>query len=286
MPRRRPTPPAEALRQLQEAQSRPFWRTPSLRLSLASVMLLMLMWFFENKLNLDTSPPKLAADISQKFATAADLDNATQYFTRAQIYLEHHRPGEAVSDYNHVLRQTPDSFLALQGRAQAYLRLGEPQLALADFTQALAVRPDAMTVLNNRALVYMQLNQPEAALADYDRALELQPDSALLHANRGLVWAALDKPTQALQDFRQAQSLNPDYAPGFFFEGNQWLKQSQYERAERAYVLAVRRDPELAEAWHNLGLSRKHQGRCEAARQDFQQACELDYAPACAQKCR
>lgn len=276
---RRPTSPQEALEQLRAERNRPFWRTPSLRLTTATILLLILMAFLQNRLGQPPTP------VQQKYATPADLDNATQYFTRARIYLEHDRPGEAIADYTHVLKDNPDSFLALQGRAQAWLRLEEPEQALADFTAALALRPDAMEIYNNRALVYMQLNQPAAAINDYDRALAHQPDSALLYANRGLAWSELGKSEQALADFRTAQRLNPDYALAFFFEGNHWLTQQAPAEAEAAFNLALRLQDDLAGALHNRGLARQQLGRCSEAQPDFERACALGYTASCEQRC-
>lgn len=275
----RPTSPQEALEQLRAARNRPFWRTPSLRLTLATVLLLVLMAFLQNR------PGQAPTPVQQKYATPADLDNPAQYFTRARIYLEHDRPGEAISDYTHVLKDHSASFLALQGRAQAWLRLGDHPQALADFTAALALKPDAMELYNNRALVYMQLNRPVEALSDYDKALAHQPDSALLHANRGLAWSALGKSEQALADFRAAQRLNPEYALAFFFEGNHWLSQQAPAQAELAYNQTLRLQNDVSEALHNRGLARIQLMRCPEARQDFATACALGYAASCEQTC-
>ncbi|MBF2052035.1 MAG: tetratricopeptide repeat protein [Candidatus Sericytochromatia bacterium] len=276
---RRPTSPQEALEQLRAERNRPFWRTPSLRLTTATILLLILMSFLQNRLGQPPTP------VQQKYATPADLDNAAQYFTRARIYLEHDRPGEAISDYSHVLKDNPASFLALQGRAQAWLRLDQPEQALADFTAALALKPDAMELYNNRALVYMQLGRPDHAMADYNQALKYQPDSALLHANRGLAWADLGKSEQALADFRLAQRLNPAYALAFFFEGNHWLAQKMPGQAETAYTQALRLQDDLSEALHNRGLAREQLGRCSAALADFERACALGYTASCDQSC-
>ena len=280
MPRRRRTRPEEALAELQLARQRPFWRTPALRLTMASIVIVILMTFFELKLNPHADDPH-----GDKTLTPADLDNATQYFTRAKIYLDNQRPSEAVSDYDHVIQNNPRSFLAWQGRAQAHQSMGDYQTALKDYTQALALRPESMEALNNRGLLYLQQNKPRAALQDYQAALKLHPDSALLYANRGLALEASGNSAAALKDFKQAQNLNPDYELAYYFEGNFWLHQKKFPAAEKAYLKALKRNPERVEAILNIGLAKKYQRRCTEAQNDFKLACQLGSKQACTQKC-
>ena len=277
---RKPTPPHEALRQLQEARSTPFWRKPGLRLTLASVVIVILMGVFKKKFDQPVKSPQEQTEL-----TAPNLNSAKDYFTRAQIYLEHDRPEEAISDYNHVLKDNPKSFLAWQGRGQVAFKMGDYPSALADFNQALSLRPQAMEILNNRALTYLQLGQPSKAVLDYQQALNKSPDSALLMANLGLAHQAAGQGAEALKAFQEAQQLNPDYLLARLFEGNYWLAQKDYRQALPFYDRVLGKRPDQVEAWHNRGLAYQGLGQCKAANYDFKQACELGYAKACKQKC-
>ncbi len=277
---RKPTPPLEALRQLQEARAKPFWRKPGLRMTLACVVIALMMGVFKKKFDQPVRTPQEQAQL-----TAPNLDSPKAYFTRARVYLEHDRPEEAISDYNHVIKSNPKSFLAWQGRGQVAFRMGDYPSALADFDQALSLRPRSMEVLNNRALTYLQLGQASKAVADYQQALQQLPDSALLMANLGLAYQAAGDSVAALKAFQAAQQLNPDYLLATLFEGNYWLAQKKFKQALPLYDRVLGGRDEQAEAWHNRGLAYQGLQNCKAANYDFKQACELGYAKACKQKC-
>lgn len=277
---RKPTSPQEALRQLQEERAKPFWRKPGMRMTLAAVVLALMMGVFQKKFDQPIKTPQQQAQL-----TTPNLDSAKAYFTRARVYLEHDRPEEAISDYNHVLKANPKSFLAWQGRGQVAFSMGDYPSALADFTKALELRPQSMEILNNRALTHLQLGQAAQAVRDYQLALKYTPDSALLMANLGLAHQANRESELALKAFQQAQQINPDYLLAKLFEGNYWLAQKRYKQALPLYDQVLGGRSDQAEAWHNRGLAYQGLKQCKAANYDFKQACELGYAKACKQKC-
>ncbi len=291
MSRLRPTPPREALRQLQAQRERSFWQRPQARLSIACVLLFVLIGViqmrFRREKELHVPDQQLAEELQKNPLTAKSLANPQAYYTRARIYLEHDRPAEALSDYTHVLSDNPEAVLAYKGRAQVFLRVKKYAAALADFEKVLALSQDPeiqREVLNNRGLIKMQWGQYKAAIVDYLSALKQSPppaQAALLYSNIGLAYEALADLPKAHLAYQTAQQKASTYTLAFWFEGRLWAQQKEAQKAIPLLKKATADRPDLGEAWWLLAETEntlKHPAKAQLA---YQNACRVGIKKAC-----
>ena len=130
--------------------------------------------------------------------------------------------------------------------------------------------------VNNPRLVYSQgdglhpspAGANEAARAIYQRLVDGVPDVPSL---------ALDLPSleKTVERLSQAQ---PEYSRVYNRMGNQFLKQGELQRAIKQYRLALKEDPESAEAHGNLGIALERMGGPHALQDaiaHYQRAIEL-----------
>lgn len=295
MPRLRPTPPHEALRQLQQQQARSFWKRPQARLSIACVLLFVLIGVmqirFQGEKETFLPDGQLAQELQKNPITAKSLANPQAYYTRARIYLEHDRPAEALSDYTHVISDNPQAVLAYKGRGQVFLRVKKYAAALADFEKVLSLSKDPeirREVLNNRGLIKMQWGQYKEAIVDYLSALKQSPppgQAALLYSNIGLAYEALADLPKAHLAYQTAQRKASTYTLAFWFEGRLWAQQKETAKAIPLLKKATTDRPDLGEAWwllaellYQADAPRKD---CKAAQRAYQNACQVGIKKAC-----
>lgn len=126
--------------------------------------------------------------------------------------------------------------------ARAALDDGDPQTAIVEAEELLDVDPDNLDALFLVGDASLELGDALGARAAYERYLELCPDDP--GALSGLAVASYD-----LTDL---------------------------DTCQKAAQQAVALEPNLAEAWHQLGLVHELRGDTAAARQHLRRAAELD----------
>ena len=294
MPRLRPTPPREALRQLQQQRERSFWKRPQARLSLACILLFVLIGVMQMRFHREKEAQipdhQLAQELEKNPLTSKTLANPQAYYTLARIYLEHDRPAEALSDYTHVISDHPEAVLAYKGRAQVFLRVKKYAAALNDFEKVLALSHDPeiqREVLNNRGLIKMQWGQYKEAIVDYLSALKQSPppgQAALLYSNIGLAYEALADLPKAHLAYQAAQQKASTYTLAFWFEARLWAQQKENERALPLLRKATTDRPDLGEAWWLLAEVTQTLKQCDEAQRAYRNACQVGIKKACKKK--
>lgn len=291
MSRLRPTPPREALRQLQQQRERSFWKRPQARLSIACVLLFVLIGVmqmrFQREKEMQVPDHQLAQELQKNPLTSKNLANPQAYYTRARVYLEHDRPAEALSDYTHVISEQPDAVLAYKGRAQVFLRVKKYAAALSDFETVLSLSKDPeiqREVLNNRGLIKMQWGQHKEAIVDYLSALKQSPppaQAALLYSNIGLAYEALADLPKAHLAYQTAQQKADTYTLAFWFEGRLWAQQKENTKALPLLKKAATDRPDLGEAWWLLAEIEQTLRHCDEAQRAYHNACQVGIKKAC-----
>lgn len=151
---------------------------------------------------------------------------------------------DSVSLWERTLEVNPGSGLVHYYRANALREAGRLEDALAGYDRALEIGlPLRGSALTNRGLTRSAAGQRSLALADLDEAIRLAP-SAERYLNRGSIRIQPD-----------AGGAAPDLAG-----------------ATADWSEALRRDPDLVEAYHARGVALEALGRPEAAAADYREA--------------
>ncbi len=167
--------------------------------------------------------------------------------------------------------------------------------------------PLSPTVVYFVGLVNHMLKNYKDARDAYDRVIELNPDFELAYLNRSavmyeqelmrynealysskvrLVWGDVDQDvaerepelpdfSSSLKDLDKVIKLRPEWAIPYFNKGNILLAQKKYDEAIGYFSLAVDKEPGLAEAYFNRGLTQIFLNRLEYGCSDLSQAGEL-----------
>jgi tetratricopeptide (TPR) repeat protein len=114
------------------------------------------------------------------------------------------------------------------------------------------------------------------SLRDYEAASRATPTDARYHQGLGEIWYRLGRPERALREWELALHWRPDYFPAhnnlaalLAFEGR------DLERARHHAQVAVRLEPENADAWFTFADVHQRVGELDVARRAYQQALRL-----------
>lgn len=101
--------------------------------------------------------------------------------------------------------------VALFNRGQAHLTLEKPGDALPDFDAVLKLSPDDRDGLMIRAITRRQLKDLDGALEDFNRLETLKyAPAAQLYLNRSMVYHLKGEQEKTLSDLRKALALDPN----------------------------------------------------------------------------
>ncbi|NJR47707.1 MAG: tetratricopeptide repeat protein [Hyellaceae cyanobacterium CSU_1_1] len=260
----------------------------------------------QHKLYRDLTPVRALEDfLFQIIGKPRRFDNAkvAQAFQLGMQYQRENRLEAAQMEYLKVIAEQPQHAEALSGLGtiarqmnqldqaekylsrsvtvqprfpQAWFSLGNLRQAQGQFLaaeqayrQALNLRPDSAPIYNNLGYVLQKQDKWSAAASCYQQALELMPNCIEADVNWGNALFAQDK----LSPEKQAHYAQLNYKLGL---GRHRVGDAQ--TAEIYYRQAISMQPDLVEAYYNLG-SILQQQRLDEALDCYQQVLQLD--PAC-----
>ncbi|MFZ5914063.1 MAG: tetratricopeptide repeat protein [Pseudomonadota bacterium] len=145
-------------------------------------------------------------------APQAEITNDTEIlrerYESAAIMLEKDQPQEALSIYEHLLRNNPGDRLALLGRATALQKLGRNLQAVSAFEDVLTAFPgDEWALVNLLGLI--SAGQPQTALQQMARLARLHPSNPLIPAQTGMLLMDQGDYEMAARSLERALSLDP-----------------------------------------------------------------------------
>jgi len=124
--------------------------------------------------------------------------------------------------------------------------------------------------------------QLQQALSESSQLLERFPNSVVLYNIAGACNAGLMQFDAAIRSYKMALKINPDYADAYSNMGNALKDKGDLEAAIQSYKQALKIKPDYAQAYNNMGNALKDKGDLEAAIQSYKQALKIkpDYAQA------
>jgi CheY-like chemotaxis protein len=130
--------------------------------------------------------------------------------------------------------------------------------------------------------LYYREGRFEDAIVAFDHALEINPSLAFAWHDRGICLRELGRDEEGLASIEKALDLSPGNEEILFNRAETLKKigilqgdRKILEQAVNAYNEVLEKNPALADAWNNLGICTKGQGKDELSRQYFERARDL-----------
>ena len=169
------------------------------------------------------------------------LMQADQLFKRGRV-------GEAITMYDQVVKDYPDSQEAWFALGQALYRVRDFASAERSMQKTVELAPGFAEAHNYLGLARLEQGKPEPAATSFRKATELKPDFALAYSNLGRCLLRQKDASGALTAFRAAVRCKPNYAAAYT-ELAELLHQNHQDAEAREQVRqALQLNPEDARA--------------------------------------
>ncbi len=140
--------------------------------------------------------------------------------------------------------------------------------------------PDDLTILFDYAEMLYQMTRYEEAVRVYEDALQRFEDASVHWAifnQLGHLYQYQGNFAEAERWFQKAIEIDPDEATSYIFLGAAQAREGKLKNAEHTHRKATQcTEGQIDEAYHNLGLVLRGQGRLAEAAECFRKAIELD----------
>ena len=151
--------------------------------------------------------------------------------------------------------------------------------ALEVYLTALWIDPRPARPYGGIGLICQELGTAEVGVEFVQRGLQMHPADAELHYYLGSLYEYLSEPLAAIESYRQALA----YSDSETVPGRYWLRlglaqlaTGEVDEAESSFQIALKLEPEFAEAHYRLGKLRFRTGQYGEAEQFFEEAVRLD----------
>lgn len=236
-----------------------------------------------------------AAAAFRKAVRSGEGSHAPSLFNLASVLFRLGQYGESIASYRRGLRLDPENVDAWIYLADAHVRTRDPVGALRALEKARALDPEDLALVYQQAEVHASLKESDKAVQLVREALARHPDEVdflfyigdLFRAENRFEEAAAayreglarrpddpeslykladalvldDKPFLAMEQLQIALALKPDYADAAIFLGNLAFDSKWWDRAQSAYLQALRTgNREGLEGLRNMAYEYHQQG--------------------------
>jgi tetratricopeptide (TPR) repeat protein len=207
---------------------------------------------------------------------ASDQSAADGYLQRAQLLAELGRYDEAVGELSPLIATEPGNVEALTMLARMHLATDRSAAALDAAEAAVSAAPTAVPPLVARGFALVDLGRWKTAASTADEILALGPTDAYAQRSAAAILSSSRNGQQALNAAWRGVELTPEEPQAHLVLGLVSARLELYELAERAYREALRLNPQLAEARHDMGVIRLEQRRYAEALEQLTEAAAID----------
>lgn len=183
----------------------------------------------------------------------------------------------AISQFDQLIADEPNSAEAWNGRGLAKKASGDPDAALKDYDHAIQLDSSGAYLFNNRGTLLWEKGDLVGALRDFDRSLVLDPKYDLACYNRAQVRIMNGDHLGALKDLEVLENLVGErkYSDFFFHRGYAEGSLQHFEQAESdlSRYLAKEGSGSLAgRCYGQRGMNRLNLHRYDSALTDLKRA--------------
>ncbi|OBQ12446.1 MAG: hypothetical protein AN482_06745, partial [Anabaena sp. LE011-02] len=212
----------------------------------------------------------LSVDVSQGNTTAS------QWLERGNQLWRLGRYPEAIQAFEAAIKQKPKFIhLAYYGKGLALGGSGKYPEAITAFEQAVKSQPDFVPAWDTLSAAYRESNQLDKALAAIDKAIQLQPNNPNLYNEKWGVLSNLKRYREAAAAINKAIELSPR-AVFYSNRGNVRNELGDKPGAIDDYNLAIKINPNYADAYYNRGITRYELGDKPGAIDDYNLAIKIN----------
>lgn len=145
----------------------------------------------------------------------------------------------------------PDNPEIFNNLGVGYYLLGEYEKAIRNLEKAVSLKKTP-SYLFNLANAYSEHNEPSKAIDFYLQALDKNPNHIGALNNLADAYETVGESKKAHKLFTYITKIEPDEAMSHFNLGNFFLRQNQHIEAAKCYELAIERNEQFADAYHNI----------------------------------
>jgi tetratricopeptide (TPR) repeat protein len=190
---------------------------------------------------------------SQGFAQSPALRAARELITNG-------KPDQAVKILRGLIQADPADYDARVLLGTTLAIRGIRSEAIEQIAEAAKLRPQSAETYNLLGTTLSRFMETENARSAFERAIQLDPGLAEAQVNLALLLAQAgdwEGAGEHLDSALAVQGNSPASAYSHFLRAKIWVVQSQFDRASAELEQAVRVRPKYAEAWSDLGWSRR-----------------------------
>ena len=197
---------------------------------------------------------------------------------QAETYLTQGQLEEAKTACLAALELQPDFPPACNTLGKVLQAMGQIEAAREYFHKAIARSPKMAEAYLNLGHLYASQKQWDLAIACYQKAVQLEPNKASLYQVLAKTCDLADKPELTATYRYAALTLEPQRAkPWEHLElGNTLLKYGKAEEAIACYQKTIELNPEISQAYHNLGEIYGDRQEWENAIKNYRQAIKIN----------
>lgn len=199
------------------------------------------------------------------------------YYNRSLIYTDTKEYARAIQDCTKAIKINRAHAEAFNNRALAHMNLGALEYALNDLNEALRLDDRLARAYFNRGNTYNSIGKYDEAIKDFEKAYLLRYDpEADIWIGRGVAFLGLEDYDKAIEEFSQTILYEPEAGLAYARRGYAYFQAGKiaysederkefYSKAQADLATAIEKDPELLDAYVNLGLLKVEQMKLDEA---------------------
>jgi tetratricopeptide (TPR) repeat protein len=197
---------------------------------------------------------------------SVDQEYHETYLLLGDLYQNMKELDKAADAYSKVLEINPGLVQAHSSLGYIYSQQGKLQEAVEENLKVLELAPNDYASHKNLALLYQQLGRADEAIAEAQIALELAPEGDKPKLEAFIAQLGSGQPITVSDE---------ELVQAYLDEGQTYLNEKDFERAEEAYVKALELNPDLIPAHSALGYIYALQGKLQEALEENLKVLEL-----------